>query len=160
MRSLRPTPGPRSKGEGPRRRRGEEIDGLGKTISVGAADTKISSRGGEGPVEVAPGDMMALRRVGETNGLADWARRASPRFGGRAPHGCGASLERDSGRRDVNALAAPRPAQGWRRTDRSPQTSVAPYGARRLANGRNAVKPSLFCEPSGQNIIQSSKAPV
>ena len=30
------------------------------------------------PVEVAPGDMMALRRVGETNGLADWARRASP----------------------------------------------------------------------------------
>ena len=44
---------------------------------------------------------MALRRVGETNGLADWARRASPRFGGQAPHGCGASLERDSGRRDV-----------------------------------------------------------
>ena len=60
----------------------------------------------------------------------------------------------------LHAPAAPRPAQGWRRTDRSPQTSVAPYGARRLANGRNAVKPSLFCEPSGQNIIQSSKAPV
>ena len=34
---------------------------------------------------------------------------------------------------DLHALAAPRPAQGWRRTDRSPQTSVAPYvGARRL----------------------------
>ena len=33
----------------------------------------------------------------------------------------------------LHALAAPRPAQGWRRTDRSPQTSVAPYvGARRL----------------------------
>ena len=27
-----------------------------------------------------------------------------------------------------------------------------------LANGRSAVKPGLFCEPSGQNIIQSSKA--
>ena len=28
---------------------------------------------------------------------------------------------------DLHALAAPRPAQGWRRTDRPPQTSVAPY---------------------------------
>ena len=27
----------------------------------------------------------------------------------------------------LHAPAAPRPAQGWRRTDRSPQTSVAPY---------------------------------
>ena len=44
---------------------------------------------------------MALRRVEATIGLADLARRASPRFGGRAPHGCGASLERDLGRRDV-----------------------------------------------------------
>ena len=39
MRSLRPTPGPRSKGEGPRRRRGEEIDGLTKeTIRRDAED--------------------------------------------------------------------------------------------------------------------------
>ena len=54
---------------------------------------------------------------------------------------------------DLHALAAPRPAQGWRRTDRSPQTSVASYVWRTppfLANGRNAVKPGLFCEPSGR----------
>ena len=53
----------------------------------------------------------------------------------------------------LHAPAAPRPAQGWRRTDRSPQTSVAPYVWRTppfLANGRNAVKPGLFCEPSGR----------
>ena len=54
---------------------------------------------------------------------------------------------------DLHALAAPRPAQGCRRTDRSPQTNVAPYVWRTpafLANGRNAVKPGLFCEPSGR----------
>ena len=82
----------RRRPEAPARRRNRRT---WENVSVGAADTKISSRGGVRPVEVAPGDMMALRRVGETNGLADWARRASP----------------------------------WRRTDRSPQTSVAPYVA-------------------------------
>ena len=54
---------------------------------------------------------------------------------------------------DLHAPAARRPAQGWRRTDRSPQTSVAPYVWRTppyLANGRNAVKPGLFCEHSGR----------
>ena len=59
----------------------------------------------------------------------------------------------DTGEWAGAAPAAPRPAQGWRRTDRSPQTSVAPYVWRTppfLANGRNAVKPGLFCEPSGR----------
>ena len=47
----------------------------------------------------------------------------------------------------LHAPAAPRPAQGWRRTDRSPQTSVAPYVWRTppfLATGRNAVKPGFL----------------
>ena len=62
---------------------------------------------------------------------------------------------------DLHALAAPRPAQGWRRTDRSPQTSVAPYVWRTppfLANGRNAVKPGLFCEPSGRVVASCAYA--
>ena len=44
---------------------------------------------------------MALRPVGATIGPADLARRAAPRSGRFAGNRCGASLERDSGRRDV-----------------------------------------------------------
>ncbi len=154
---------------------------------------------------------MALRRVGETNGLADWARRASPRsdvaenavprsifflawltrdfaqnfrdarsgrdlatINRRAPwrpqrrrrkrlrSGIVPRQRRVLGipRVDLHAPAAPRPAQGWRRTDRSPQTSVAPYVWRTppiLAKCRNGLKPGLFCEPSGRVATGSAK---
>ena len=62
---------------------------------------KISTRGGVRPVEVVSGDMMALRPVGATIGPAVLARRASPRSGRFAGNGCGASLERDLGRRNI-----------------------------------------------------------
>ena len=42
---------------------------------------KTLTRGAERPVEVASGDMMALRPVGATIGPADLARRAAPRSG-------------------------------------------------------------------------------
>ena len=62
---------------------------------------KISTRGGVRPVEVVSGDMMTLRPVGATIGPADLARRASPRSGRFAGNGCGASHERNLGRRSV-----------------------------------------------------------
>ena len=62
---------------------------------------KISTRGGVRPAVVASGDMMTLRPVGATIGPADLARRAAPRSGRFAGNGCGASLERDLGRRNI-----------------------------------------------------------
>ena len=54
-----------------------------------------------------------------------------------------------------------RPKGGVGQTDRHRQASRSTLAhAAFLANGRSAVKPGLFCEPSGQDIIQSYKAPV
>ena len=103
VRCFRPGPRPRPEAAYLGRRGAAAVESGGLVMAANREESleKISTRGGVRPAEVVSGDMMALRPVGPTIGPADLARRAAPRSGGFAGNGCGASLERDLGRRNI-----------------------------------------------------------
>ena len=101
VRCFRPGPRPRPEAAYLGRRGAAAVESGGLVMAANREESleKISTRGGVRPAEVVSGDMMALRPVGATIGPAVLARRASPRFGGRAPHGLATRVRRASGRR-------------------------------------------------------------
>ena len=103
VRCFRPGPRPRPEAAYLGRRGAAAVESGGLVMAANREESleKISTRGGVRPAVVASGDMMTLRPVGATIGPADLVLRAAPRSGRFAGNGCGASLERDLGRRNI-----------------------------------------------------------